>query len=279
MPIFVDDGRKINYQDYGSGPVALLIHGSFGNAGSWERVGQQLASGYRIIAPDLPGYGETSPQPSEEVPCASYAGRLIEKLIDRIGVPSVVAGHSYGGVVAMNIALKGSIPLRRMVLFEPVAGNILPLAGEMEAFATVKAVFDDYITSFQNGNPRAVQKVIDFWFGPGAFERMPRQFAMLLIEQAALNVQDVQATFNECYSAEAFQLFRFPVDVVIGDRSPDITHRIGQAIATLTPAGRLCKLAGADHAMITRHCDAVAQAIDGKIIVDTSKNSDSAQFY
>lgn len=271
MPLFMDEGRKMSYEDYGSGPIALLIHGSPGNARSWERVGKRLAGRYRVIAPDLPGYGETSPQPIGEPPDAGYAGRLIEKLIDRFGVPSVLAGHSYGGVVALNIALRGFVPLGRLVLFEPVALKILPLAGEMEAFATARAVFEDYITSFEKGNGRAIQKMVDFWFGPGVFDRLPRQLMTLLLEETALNIQDVRATFNECYSAEVLHRLRLPVEVIVGDRSPDITYRIGQAIAVQASAGRLRKLEKADHALITTHIEAVARAIEGRTIVNPSK--------
>ena len=60
--------RRISYEDYGSGPVALLIHGSPGNGKAWSRVGERLSTRYRVIAPDLPGYGETTPQPMPPSP-------------------------------------------------------------------------------------------------------------------------------------------------------------------------------------------------------------------
>ena len=58
------DDRRVSYEDYGAGPVALLIHGSPGTAKAWARVGERLADRYRVITPDLPGYGQTTPQPS-----------------------------------------------------------------------------------------------------------------------------------------------------------------------------------------------------------------------
>ena len=270
MPIFTYNGQKISYEDYGSGPIILLIHGSPGNARSWEQVGKRLADRFRVIAPDLPGYGETSLQPVGEPPEAGYASRLIERLIGQVGVPFVLAGHSYGGVVALNLALHGGVPLGGLVLVEPVALKILPLVGESEAFAKAKDVFEDYITSFEKGNHRAVQKMVDFWFGTGAFDHLPSQLTAYLVEETASNIRDVRATFNESYSSDTFQGLRIPVEVIIGDHSPDITLRIGQAIVDQLRAGRLWKLKNADHGMITTHIDALVRIIEEITTADNS---------
>ena len=81
MPELAIEGRRLSYQEYGSGPVALLLHGSPGNAKAWSRVGERLAGRHRVIAPDLPGYADTSPQPAGDEPDVGYASRLIENLI------------------------------------------------------------------------------------------------------------------------------------------------------------------------------------------------------
>lgn len=270
MPIFRYNGQKISYEDYGSGLIILLIHGSPGNARSWEQVGKRLADRFRVISPDLPGYGETSLQPAGEPPEVGYASRLIERLIGQVGVPFVLAGHSYGGVVALNLALHGGVPLGGMVLVEPVALKILSLVGESEAFAKAKDVFDNYITSFEKGNRRAVQKMVDFWFGTGAFDHLPSQLTAYLVEETASNIRDVRATFNESYSSDTFQRLRIPVEVIIGDHSPDITLRIGQALVDQLWAGRLWKLKNADHALITTHIDALVRIIEGITAADNS---------
>lgn len=67
MPRFSVGGKVMGYDDYGDGPVLLLLHGSPGNANAWLRVGERLSDRYRIIAPDLPGYGATTLQSSGAV--------------------------------------------------------------------------------------------------------------------------------------------------------------------------------------------------------------------
>lgn len=264
MPIFTIDKRKVSYEEYGSGPVALLIHASPGNAKAWTKVGEKLADRYHVIAPDLPGYGETTPQSTEDVPDVAYASELIEALICKVEASVVLAGHSYGGVVALSLALRGNINVGALVLFEPVAMKILPSSGETEAFAMAKTVFDDYIASFEGGDDRAVRKMIDFWFGQGAFDQMPESLANYLIKETAANIKDVRATFLESYSHDALQRLQSPVSIIVGDQSPDITHKIARAIAAHVPLGSVTKLKKANHALITTHVDEVAQAIARK---------------
>jgi len=263
MPILEFNSRKISYDDYGSGPIILLLHGTPGNSKSWEPAGKQLADRFRVIAPDLPGYGETTPQSLEDPPEVKYASLLIERLIHKIGVPSIIAGHSYGGVVALNLAIRKDMALQKLVLFEPVALSILPLAGELEIFRKAGFVFEDYIDSFKKGNHQAVQKMIDFWFGDGAFDRLPSKFVSYLIDETPFNIRDVQATFRECYSSDTLQKIHFPVEVIVGDNSPETTLRIGKAIVNLVRIGKLLKMKDANHAMINTHMDAVVRIIEG----------------
>ena len=261
MPVLVIDDRRLSYEEYGSGPVALLIHGSPGNAKAWARVGERLADRYRVIAPDLPGYGETSPQPNGDEPDVGYASQLIEGLVRHVGPPAVLAGHSYGGVVALAVALRANVPVGALALFEPVALKVLPMAGELEAYTMAKAVFDDYIASFEGGDDRAIQRMVDFWFGQGTFDRMPDPLTTYLLRETGSNIKDVRATFRENYSPDVLRRLQMPVVTIVGDRSPDITHRIARVIAEHVPSGSVTKLEKANHALTTTHVDAVAQII------------------
>jgi len=68
-----------------------------------------------VISPNLPGYGATTRPVGEGPGDSSYAAGLIEALIAEVGPPAVLAGHSYGGVVALMTALRGRIKPPRAV--------------------------------------------------------------------------------------------------------------------------------------------------------------------
>jgi pimeloyl-ACP methyl ester carboxylesterase len=153
LSTLVADGRRASYEDQGAGRVVLLIHGSPGSARVWTPVAERLARQFRVVAPDLPGHGETTPQPEGQEPDVGYAREIIEGLIRHVGAPVVLAGHSYGGVVALAVALRATDPVRALALFEPVALNALAMLDE-RSHATARAHFADYIQGFGGAGSR-----------------------------------------------------------------------------------------------------------------------------
>lgn len=63
MPLLTHDGITIDYIDEGSGPVVVLLHGSASGNRQWRRLIGELSPHYRCRAPNLLGYGQTSPWP------------------------------------------------------------------------------------------------------------------------------------------------------------------------------------------------------------------------
>lgn len=159
------------------------------------------------------------------------------------------------------MALRDRLRARALALFEPVAVPFLRAIGDGEAFAAARAVFDDYIATFEAGDSQAVRKMADYWFGVGAFEQMPGPMKEYLVAHTAHNVSDVRATFREQYTAESLRALAVPVLVVCGAGSPEVTRKICAGISSQAPRGSLVTLEKANHAMPTTHADAVAALI------------------
>lgn len=262
MPTLVlGQGRAMRYEDYGSGPVVVLIHGSPGSSKSWQRVGERLSARFRIVAPNLPGYGGSDPRPKDVATDTAWVAGLIESLLETIGAPAILAGHSYGGNVALAVAIRRRAAVKGLALFEPVALPVLRVAGEDQLYMVAKAAVDDYVASHEGGDGRAVRKMVDFWFGPGTFDGMPERVQDYLVRETALNVLDVKATHREQYSLSDLQGLRMPVLLVYGSKSPKLTFQIVDAIARHTPGSSVVSLEGANHAMTTTHDDTIAQLL------------------
>jgi pimeloyl-ACP methyl ester carboxylesterase len=263
MPILKLGARDVvAYDDTGQGPLVVLIHGSPGTSRAWQPVAELLASRFRVVAPSLPGYGGTTAPPDDNRGDNSYAAELIEALVAEMGRPAVLAGYSYGGVVALRTALRGKVRPAALALFEPVAVPVLAAVGETAAFAASHAVFEDYGASFDAGDRLAVRKMIDYWFGPAMFDRMPAPVREYLINNTGSNVRDVRATFRDpAYSVDGLRGLPMPVLAVYGSRSPEIMVQIVRAIVSHVPRGTLERLEGANHAMINTHVDALAASI------------------
>ena len=110
-------------------PVVLLLHGSPGDAGNFDRLGPLLAESYRVIAPDLPGFGASSRQ----VPDYSILAhaRYCLELLRRLGVAEAhVVGFSMGGGVALHMEELEPKRVRSVVLLSAIGVQELELLGQ-----------------------------------------------------------------------------------------------------------------------------------------------------
>jgi pimeloyl-ACP methyl ester carboxylesterase len=113
---FVDLPRlRMHYVEVGQGPLVVLLHGFPENWWSWRYQLQPLAdAGFRVIAPDLRGYGETDKHgPYDLDTLADDVCHLIESLGER---RAKIVGHDWGGGVAWHLASKRPESCERLVV-------------------------------------------------------------------------------------------------------------------------------------------------------------------
>jgi pimeloyl-ACP methyl ester carboxylesterase len=123
------DGRRVNVIEMGSGPPVVFIHGL---SGSWQNWLEQLpvfAREHRVIAFDLPGFGE-SEMPPEKITISGY-GRFVNALLDELGAGTVaVVGNSMGGFIGIELAISFPDRVERLVLVSAAGLSIEYLRNE-----------------------------------------------------------------------------------------------------------------------------------------------------
>ncbi|HET8816849.1 MAG TPA: alpha/beta fold hydrolase [Pseudidiomarina sp.] len=111
----------LNYERFGSGVPVVLIHGLFGDLDNLKRLGRELESDFELIAIDVRNHGESFH--SDLMSYETMADDLAT-LLDEIGVDKThVVGHSMGGKIAMEFALR--YPQR---VISVVAADVAPVA-------------------------------------------------------------------------------------------------------------------------------------------------------
>ncbi|HEY4821448.1 MAG TPA: alpha/beta fold hydrolase [Xanthobacteraceae bacterium] len=140
------EGRLV-WHVWGSGPPLVLLHGGYGSWTHWIRNVLPLSRQFRVIAPDLPGLGESAmpPEPHTAEGLAAIVVAGIDEIVRR-GEELRLAGFSFGGVIGGSVAAQLGDRLRS---FTVVGSNGLglersptplrrvpPEADEAEEFAT-----------------------------------------------------------------------------------------------------------------------------------------------
>ena len=108
-------GSRLRYFVGGSGPPLVLVHGLGGAAANWTELAPELARRRRVLVPELPGHGGSTPLP---------AAPSLEPFADRVGLiaehegmlPTPLVGHSLGAVVALRLALRRPSDVSGVVL-------------------------------------------------------------------------------------------------------------------------------------------------------------------
>ncbi|MEX3018263.1 alpha/beta fold hydrolase [Kluyvera sp. STS39-E] len=108
------------FREQGTGTPLTLLHGISSGAASWHK--QMRLTGFRVLAWDMPGYGE-SPMLPVTHPDAGHYAEALAAMLDRAGVEqTVLVGHSLGALVACAFAAKYPHRVRHMVLADAAQG-------------------------------------------------------------------------------------------------------------------------------------------------------------
>lgn len=109
---------SVEYHVGGQGRTLLLLHGLAGSTGNWVELVPDLVERYRVISVDLPGHARSAPLPRGAT-MADFADTAAA-VLDAEGVTqAVVAGHSFGGLVAIRLARSRPELVRSVLLVSP----------------------------------------------------------------------------------------------------------------------------------------------------------------
>ena len=128
----------IHYVDYGGdGPPLLLIHGLGGSHLNWMLVARPLATHFRVVTIDLPGFG-LSPPAGRSVKVADQASLVARFLVHRFDGPAFVVGNSMGGLIGLLATHEAPHSVAGLILVDaalPPAVVRVPNAGVVRFLA------------------------------------------------------------------------------------------------------------------------------------------------
>jgi pimeloyl-ACP methyl ester carboxylesterase len=115
-------GARIRFVEVGDGPPLVLVHDYLASRVAWDDVLLPLAKRFHVIAPDLPGFGESEKPPPNRYgyDFDSFSESLVD-LIAALGLGRVsLCGHAMGGAVALTLAAAHAHVVDKLVLVNPL---------------------------------------------------------------------------------------------------------------------------------------------------------------
>lgn len=261
-------GLPIAYAQSGTGPPVVYIHGALttleeGFAG----LGPTLAPRFRVTAFDRPGHGESG---SDATTGSVWRqAELLNAAISQLGISRpVVVGHSFGGAVAMAMAIQSPEAVAGVVALAPIA---FPEPRMELAMFGARAL--PVIGAWVSGMASLVDAVLlpALWRGMFLPQRptadFVEQFPFALAggaSQVRADGQDALLIFGSLVgAASSYRGCQTPVHVLQGDRDLVVNPAVhGRPLAALLPNGRFTWLPGLGHMAHHFEPRVVADAIE-----------------
>ena len=265
-------GVRVHYQEIGHGPTLLLLHDVFADHRAWRRVVPRLAQRFRVIAPDLPGFGASEKPTRYAFTREAFAETLCDLLAGVGAARAHVVGHSLGAGIALTLAADHPEIVDRLALMHAVSSP-----AERSLGTRLPAI------------PVLGSLVFKQWFGRGMFHAHFRREVFAPGYQ--YDRATVDAWYEQFYPPEARECawrtvqravldvsalgpklakVRAPTVVLWGDKAPRASVTVGQRLAHELRGGRLEVITGAGHAAPLEQPEATADAMRRHLAIPLS---------
>ena len=239
------NGIKTNYQTFGQGTPFLILHGWGSNSDRWVEVAEKIAAkGYKVIVPDLPGFGK-----SDMLPVPWNTNKYIawlEGFIKELNLQEFyLLGHSFGGALSAKMTVK--YPQKVQKLFLVSAACVRKKTSTKKLSAIIAKIFKlFYFVPYYPLIRKAIYKFI--------IRKSDYVYVEGIMKSTYLNVVAEDLTFN-------LPFIKVPTIVIWGDKDEYTPISEGYFIEKSIKKAKIIVIPGAGHDLNRKQPEILAEKV------------------
>ena len=255
MPTANINNQPLNYSERGRGLPLVLVHGFPLDNRIWESQIANLSDKYRVIAPDLPGFGKS--QPPRPFTMQSLADTIHEFATQVKATPFVLAGLSMGGYMSFAYERKYPTTLKALILVDTKA----------EADTTEgKAGRDKMIqTARTSGSPAIAAAMLPKMLAPQSQQNRPQLVQQVKAIMEACPPQTIEYALAAMRDREDYRdccpSVALPTLIIVGDADAITPPAVAEAMNKSIPHSKLTIIKGAGHLSTMEQPEQINQAM------------------
>jgi esterase len=235
------NGIGIHYDELGEGVPILCVHGGGSTALMWADAIGELARFGRVIAYDRRGCARSErPEPYERTTVAEQADDAAALLDTLTDVPAVVIGRSYGGAVAIDLALRHTASVQALVLLEADALGISGVG--LEWTRALRGRLRE--VAARDGVDAVYAAMIGEVLGDGAWDSFPREIRRILTKNGRALLAELEYVDEVMPGAPELAALAAPTLLVAASDSPPPQREMNDALADVLPNVRSAFVGG-----------------------------------
>jgi len=241
--------------------TVLLLHSHGMSARQWRRLERALVErGDRAVVPDLLGHGSAPPWPDGVPVHFHHEVAALAPHLTEAGERVHLIGHSYGGLLALQLAAAHPGAVASLAVYDPVAWGVI--AGDDDPAVRADAARVHFGWSDDPDRQRAwFRGFVDYWQGVGAWDQL-RPENRAEFERVGRVIHDgARALVADRTPASAYAGIAAPALLMTGTETPVTERRVVDVLAATLPRARLEVIEGAGHMGPLTHPEPIWRSI------------------
>ena len=258
----------------------FLVHGSAVAGKSWNALAAPLRDRVLVLAPDRLGQTPGERWPINRTSTFDAEAEHLAAALAAVPGPVHLFGHSYGGAVAMQMALRWPRRVARLTLYEPTRFALLLSGGRAvgEAGREILAVGHGTHERAAAGQEAAAARVfVDYWSGAGTWAAMDTGRQERLAMQMPKVGAEFLAAFADPLPLDAWRALEMPVLLLGGETSPAPVRAINALLASMLPRCASVTLPGVGHMGPMTHPAEVREWLPEAVELETPRPTLAAE--